>query len=296
MIGKIKKFYILVILFISVFSLSYGQKTIPLSSYIYGITVDDSWQGKIKTEQIIEAIKAMSVKPTVRIVMSKDISPQEYKELFSKIHKVAYIMATPVDSYEMKKYSVSSYLKRFKDSYETLSEYTDIWEIGNEVNGENWLGNNPKLISEKVYSAYKYIRNNNGKTALTSYYFAPGEQKIPMNDWLERYIPSDMKNNLDYVLVSYYEDDNNGYQPEWKKVFEDLEAIFPNSKLGIGECGSTKKGAGIVSKVKKARHYYTMPKYVKNYIGGYFWWYWVQESVPYKNNKVWEAINDSISK
>ena len=154
MIGKIKKFYILVILFISVFSLSYGQKTVPLSSYIYGITVDDSWQGKIKTEQIIEAIKAMSVKPTVRIVMSKDISPQEYKELFSKIHKVAYIMATPVDSYEMKKYSVSSYLKRFKDSYETLSEYTDIWEIGNEVNGENWLGNNPKLISEKVYSAY----------------------------------------------------------------------------------------------------------------------------------------------
>lgn len=93
---KIRKFYISIILFISVFSLSYSQKTVPLSSYIYGITVDDSWDGKIKTEQIIEAIKAMSIKPTVRIVMSKDVSPKEYKELFQKYIKLLILWLLPL--------------------------------------------------------------------------------------------------------------------------------------------------------------------------------------------------------
>ncbi|MDO5089410.1 MAG: hypothetical protein Q4D53_06450 [Leptotrichiaceae bacterium] len=297
MINK-NRYLFMILYFISIFTLSHGftkaKKNIPLSSYIYGITVDDSWEGKIKTEEIIAAIKAMDVKPTVRIVMSKETPPEKYRKLFEKIHKVAYIMATPVDSYDMKKYNVSAYLKRFVDSYEALSEYTDLWEIGNEINGENWLGKNPELISGKAYAAFRYISGNNAKTVLTSYYSAPREQQIPMDKWLIKYIPDDMKKNLDYVLVSYYEDDNNGYQPDWKKIFNNLETIFPNSKLGIGECGNTRKGATTESKIKMIRHYYTMPKYVKNYIGGYFWWYWVQDSVPHEKNKVWEEINKSM--
>lgn len=294
-----KNYHLFIILsFIFTLSFSYGltktKKTVPLSSYIYGITVDDSWNGKTKMQHIITAIKAMDVKPTVRIVMSKEISPEKYKKLFEEIHKVAYIMATPVDSYDMKKYDILSYLKRFKDSYEALSEYTDLWEIGNEINGEGWLGKNPELISKKAYAAFRYISNNKAKTVLTAYYSAPGEQQISMDKWLIKYIPDDMKKNLDYVLVSYYEDDNNGYQPDWKKIFRNLETIFPNSKLGIGECGNTHKKATVESKIKMVRHYYTMPKYVKNYIGGYFWWYWVQDSVPHQKNKVWEEINKSM--
>ena len=37
-------------------------------------------------------------------------------------------------------------------------------------------------------------------------------------------------------------------------------------------------------------HYYTMPKYTANYVGGSFWWYWVQDCIPYKNNEVWSEI------
>lgn len=55
-----------------------------------------------------------------------------------------------------------------------------------------------------------------------------------MENWLEKYIPKDMKSGLDYVFISYYEDDNDNFQPKWKDVFTNLEKIFPNSKLGIG--------------------------------------------------------------
>jgi len=39
-----------------------------------------------------------------------------------------------------------------------------------------------------------------------------------------------------------------------------------------------------------------MPKYVKNYVGGYFWWYWVQDCVPHQNSEVFKAINNSLVK
>ena len=72
---------------------------------IYGITIDDGWYDEVKTEDIIEGIKKLPVKPIVRIVMSKDIKAKDYVSLFKEIHKVAYIMAQPVDSFEMNTYS-----------------------------------------------------------------------------------------------------------------------------------------------------------------------------------------------
>ena len=227
--------------------------------------------------------------------MSKDIKPKDYISLFSEVHKVAYIMAQPVDSFEMNTYkNVESYRKRFEDSYKYLKDYVDIWEIGNEVNGQEWIKENPKFTAKKIYSAYKFIKSKNGITALTPYYFPPEENKISMENWLVKYIPKDMKSGLDYVFVSYYEDDNDGFQPKWKDIFINLEKIFPNSKLGIGECGNTSQNATKQSKIKMINHYYSMTKYTTNYVGGYFWWYWVQDCIPYKNNEVWLELSNNM--
>ena len=278
---------------------SLNRNSEKIGTYLYGVTIDDSWDyNSTNISKIVKALKNMPVKPVARIVMSYDVSPEEYRDLFKEVNKVAYIMATPVDSSEMKKYrNVESYLRRFRKSYAVLSEYVDIWEIGNEVNGENWLGKNPQLIADKVYAAYNFIhKEKNSSTALTSYYFSPGNQKISMDEWLIKYIPNDMKKNLDYVLVSYYEDDNEGFQPDWKNVFQKLKNIFPNSKLGIGECGNSDSKATAESKIKMINHYYRMPRYTKNYIGGYFWWYWVQDAVFQKDGyKIQNEINKNIN-
>ena len=90
-------------------------------------------------------------------------------------------------------------------------------------------------------------------------------------------MPQDLKEGLDYLFLSYYEDDNEGFAPDWSEIFTDLQSAFPASKLGIGECGNTASGATQASKKAMIRRYYTMPRYVKNYVGGYFWWYFVQD-------------------
>lgn len=273
--------WLTLIVLILVGTLSFlSQSQIPQEKPIlYGVTVDDSWYEDTDRTTVITALQQLPQRPTVRIVMSGDRTPKDYQTLFKEIDEVANIMACPVDSSEMKNYpDVDSYRNRFVESFQYLSQYTDIWEIGNEINGEGWLGTNQQLIADKMKSAYQFIHEKGAQTALTVYYTKPGQQKIEMLDWLPKYVPSDMRKQLDYLFVSYYEDDNEGYQPDWQSIFNQLEKQFPNSKLGIGECGYLLPHATTAQKKQRYQHYYTMPKYTKNYVGGYFWWFFVQDS------------------
>ncbi|WP_067143229.1 hypothetical protein [Oceanivirga salmonicida] len=266
------------------------------NDFIYGITINDSYDENIEIDEIVNAIKDMPVVPTVRIVMSYDIEPEEYLEVFKKIHSVAYVMAEPVDSYVMNKYTnVKDYIKRYEKSYEILSPYVDIWEIGNEINGD-WLGDNQKLIVNKMIAAYNFIREKGAVTALTSYYIVPDKNENKMLDWLEKHVPKNMKDGLDYLFVSYYEDDNNGYNPNWEKIFLEVSERFPKQKIGIGECGISNNNSSLEEKLKIINKYYGMPVYTKNFVGGYFWWYWVDDSIPHENNRIYNEINNLFSK
>ena len=123
---------------------------VEMERWVYGITVDDCWYDGVETEAVIAAIRDIPVKPTARIVMSKEISAEDYEDLFSQIHEVAYVMACPVDSLDMSAFeSEQDYLERFQDAYRVLKPYTDLWEIGNEVNGVAWIGQAPELIVKK---------------------------------------------------------------------------------------------------------------------------------------------------
>ena len=44
-----------------------------------------------------------------------------------------------------------------------------------------------------------------------------------MFEWVSEHFSDALKQNIDYILLSYYEDDNEGYKPEWKQVFSNLE-------------------------------------------------------------------------
>lgn len=257
---------------------------------MHGITVDDCWYEDIGMAAVIDAIRDMPVKPTVRIVMSRELAATDYVTLFSQIHEVAYVMACPVDSSDMGYYEdEASYLERFQDAYRVLSPYTDLWEIGNEINGVEWIGQEPGLIVRKVGAANAYIRAQGAKTALTLYYAGPDGQD--MFQWIAENLPGDLTGNVDFALISYYEDDNEGYIPEWSRIFPAFEAAFPDAKVGIGECGNTADDATEASKIARADAYYSMEAPSENYIGGCFWWNWVQDCVPHEGNAVYDEIN-----
>lgn len=256
---------------------------------IYGLTIDDAWYDNVELKDVIEGLKNLEVRPTVRIVMSREIEPAEYVELFRAIKEYADIMACPVDSFVMKEFKdTNSYLKRFEDSYEKLSPYVSIWEVGNEINGTEWINQKPEVIIDKVSAAAAFLKSKDEKIALTLYCTDSPHQD--MIEWAKKYIPTKLTEAVDYGFVSYYEDDHNGYLPDWESVFKELGEIFPTASLGIGECGNTAENATQKSKIAMAKRYYQMPKYHERFVGGYFWWNWVKDCIPYKDNEVYEAI------
>lgn len=296
---RILRFLRLVVFYICLLGLYLPAASADLSSAgqeerIFGVTVDDSWYGEVETDAIVEALRAMPVRPAVRIVMSNELQASEYRELFSAISAVATVMAAPVDSYYMSAYmDVGSYLDRFRAAYEYLSPYVDIWEIGNEINGVDWILQDPSLIVAKVLAANDYIREQGGQTALTVYYTDPADQDLFY--WLERHVPARLAENVDFAFVSYYEDDNDGYAPDWEAVFGAMARFFPNSKIGIGECGNTAADATDWTKIAMAASYYGMERFCDRFVGGFFWWNWVQDCVPHQGNPVFAAINSVIA-
>ncbi len=287
MLIKNKSFNIKILLLLMSLIIFSCSKTKANKDYMYGLTIDDSWYETIPVEEITLSLKGLKIKPTVRIVMSKNIHPKEYVQLFKILSEVAYIMAEPVDSYEMNLYKdVKSYKDRFFESYKYLNKYVDIWEIGNEINGQEWINQSSELIISKVMAAYNIVKNK--KTAITFYYENQNSNKN-MFQWIKDNIPKDLSENITYSFISYYEDENQGFQPDWTTIFNDLSLLFPNAKIGIGECGNISKEASEESKIALFNKYYSMPKYNDNYVGGYFWWDYIKDCIPINNNRVYKS-------
>ena len=80
-------------------------------------------------------------------------------------------------------------------------------------------------------------KQRGARSALTLYYNQDcwANPANEMFTWTQAHVPDYMKQGLDYVLISYYEDDGNGLQPDWMSVFQTLASMIPNSMIGFGE-------------------------------------------------------------
>ncbi len=256
------------------------------TTWVFGVTIDDPWTN---TDGIVDAFANHCQKPTARIVFDENVAPTEYTDVINQLAPHCFIMGEILDSYYVSNYSVSNYLDRTTMYLNEFEDSVDIWEVGNEVNGD-WLGTD---VVQKIQGAFNQVKYRQKKAALTLYYNRDCYYDHPENEmftWVNDNLPESMKSGLDYVLVSYYEDDCEGVQlseAEWQDVFDSLHVIFPNSKLGIGECGTT----NAANKAEYIQRYYNMNITTPNYIGGYFWWYYKDDCVP-KSNSLWTTIND----
>jgi hypothetical protein len=265
---------------------SVSSITVIDTTKIYGVTLD----AVDRLGDISTALRSHSKKMTARIVFDEWIPAADYLIPIKRIRKVSNIMGELLDSYYFTQYSYQEYVDRVNEYLNTLGTGIDIWEIGNEVNGE-WLGNSDSVVA-KIYKAYQVVKSKQQKTALTLYYnyncWSNPDNEMFL--WVNNKLPLKMRLGVDYLLVSYYEDDCNNYQPNWQTVFDSLHVLFPNSKLGIGECGTiiTSKKAEYITR------YYTMNITTPNYVGGYFWWYYKEDCVPY-TKPLWQVLEKAIS-
>jgi hypothetical protein len=252
---------------------------------IWGVTID----GINNLNNIATSLSSLCKKPTTRIVFDEFVAAADYQTAVNQIHNVSFIMGEILDSYYMNQYNLTQYVARTNEYVNLLGDKVDIWEVGNEVNGE-WLGTISDVVC-KIDTAYKIIKSHCKKTELTLYYNKNCYENAQneMFRWVNQRLSTSMRNGLDYVLISYYEDDCNNLQPNWQQVFDSLHTLFPNSKIGIGECGTSTSS----KKATYINRYYKMNVTTPNYIGGYFWWYYRQDCVPYSNT-LWTVLNNAI--
>jgi len=254
---------------------------------VYGVTVNSVTD----TPEIVDSLAHLSRRPTTRVVFD-DVPVSEYRRAVSEIHKVSCVLGGLVDSSDMRTYALKRYLAKTHKYFDALGSDVDIWEIGNEVNCER-TGNSAE-VADKVRGAYDFVKERGGVAALTLYYnegcFV--KAKNEMFAWTEQHVPSEIMAGVDYLLVSYYEDDCNNLQPNWPAVFHRLAGMFPSSRLGFGECGTV---------YDERKETYIRRYYVKNdalirqagvprWIGGYFWWYFKNDMVP-RSRLLWSFLN-----
>jgi hypothetical protein len=290
-----------------------------ISPPIHGVTVDNKndIRDAAFLAKLLESLRHLSVKPTVRIVYTpgnKDgySSANSYLDATRQIKSVGYVFGQPVDSFYIRCFTPTEHLNRFKDYVTTLGTFVYIWEVGNEINGE-WLFGDTKDCSPKasvsstsqadvvtkMIETYDYLKSQGKVTALTLYYNTPCHRPAAneMFTWVNANVPARMKTGLDYLLVSYYELDCNGFKPDWQRVFSQLATMFPNSKLGISEFGwsETKASNPIIKDL--VQRYYAIHPGVSNWVGGGFYWEFAIDMVPYDpaSDSLWNTINTAMA-
>ncbi len=289
---------------------------------VFGVTITNPWvAGTGSGTDLRDELRALR-SPTGRLPMARVVFDEEIDEVSGgdaseyvapvrAIGADAIVMGELLDSFYMRDYSVTEYRARACEYRAELGHLVDVWEIGNEVNGE-WLGSSvtAKLAAgAEVFRADaagfaalcpgRHVRADERpyELALTLYYngeYEGGHASATncwehadnaMLHWVDTHFTSGgdlahLAGALDYVWVSYYEDDCNDLQPRWQDVIDRLGVVFPASELGIGECGTTRAS----QKARYVERYYqgmdsSDPAFANmhvshpRYVGGFFWWY-----------------------
>jgi hypothetical protein len=277
---------------------------------VYGVTLDDV--SNVSAELL--SLKSLAHMPTTRIVFDLSQAASSYLSPVQELRAASYLMGEILDSSDMKSVTVSQAQQRSQSYVSTLGSNVDLWEIGNEVNGD-WLGSNTMA---KIEAMFDSVVAANGATALTFFYEGEPSDRSncistanggnDMFTWINQNFqlslaPSQrsaesekLRTGLNYVLISWYPDQCPGENPNWTWVYNTLANIFPQAKLGFGELGTANPQNGSSYEVNEIDTYYPLAKNLSlpaQYIGGYFWWYYAEEMVP-STSALFSTLNNAI--
>jgi len=265
----------------------------PVPAPLFGVTINHV----TGLSQMVASSRRLSHKPTTRIYFNVLRSPGYYAKAVRTLHPYSYLMGELLDSSEEVQISTSAFEARTKSYLRAFGANIDIWEIGNEVNGR-WTGHYP-VVSAKLTEAYRAVAARHLRTALTLFYDARcgnGPQELSPTAFSRKYVPAAVRDGMNYVLLSYFEDYCNGIRPsvaQWTSFFKQLHSLYPHAQLGFGEIGM--RGPATATTLASARtemaHYYGLKINLPYYTGGYFWWYYAEDCIPAASKPLWAVLN-----
>jgi hypothetical protein len=268
----------------------------PLPRPLYGVTVAET----ARLGQLVRSLRHLGKMPTTRIYFDTARPARNYVAVVRALRPVSYLMGELLDSSDEAHISVAKYKERVKSYLSLFGRNIDLWEIGNEVNG-GWADSYP-AVRDKLANAFREVNAAGGRTALTLYYNVgchDGPAELSPLAFSRRYVPQAVRRGLGYVFLSYYEDDCHGRRPTpatWTAYFRKLHALYPHARLGFGEIGMNAPATRKTLPAAKSliRHYYGLSVRLPYYVGGYFWWYFAQDCVPYRRKPLWAAVRSDF--
>ncbi len=259
---------------------------------LYGVTIDEVH----RLNELAASERALPEKPSTRIYFDLKHGPSYYRPAVESLRRHSYVLGELLDSSDETKIGISAFKARVRSYLAAFGGRIDIWEIGNEVNGD-WLGPY-RDVAAKLLAADRQVSARGLRTALTLYYNVgchDGPAELTPIVFSKRYVPRAVRERLDYVLLSYYPGACGGRRPSvrtWTAYLRRLHWLYPNSLLGFGEIGMKRPVA--TKTLPRARrmigHYYALSIRYPYFIGGYFWWYYAEDCVPYRTRPLWQAI------
>ncbi|WLT33099.1 hypothetical protein [Geothrix sp. PMB-07] len=261
---------------------------------VWGLTTDDP---TLDTPRQIEALKALPHRTTLRVVFDPPAeghpTATDYVPATQALATAAEIMGLPLDSSAMASMDLPTVRRRIAEYLEALSPFVAIWEVGNEVNG-NWLGSE---VVPKVEAMFDAVTAAGKPSAITFYYEVAPPKGHGLLPWIDANFPKGhrLRKGVSLVLVSYYEDQNQGHRltpKELGRLFRGLAVRFPKARLAFGEFGW---GGGIPaafstrSDLLRRMYGYRVPS-VPAFVGGGFYWHFRQTMVP-QTSPDWEVLH-----
>ncbi|MEZ5097875.1 MAG: Tat pathway signal sequence [Nocardioides sp.] len=280
----------------------------PLPLPLHGLTLESV----TPLRATVRAVRSHRVRPAVRIVFQHGEPPGRYAAAVRRLRRHAVVMGELLDSTAVRRTSVAAYRSRARAYVRRFGARVDLWEIGNELNGQ-WLGR-PRTINAKVRAAYRVVEQEHAGLGLRS--------AITLNFWpshdcyakrweatlrFARRMPREVRRGVDFVFLSFYE---TACDPvarpsvgQVARMFRLLTRVFPHAQVGFGETGAQRRSDGLpgdptpAEKKWVARRYYGMHGELRRrlgprYVGGYFWWYYADDAVPRRRpGSLWPTLD-----
>lgn len=270
------------------------------SGPLYGVTVDDV----SNIARVVASEEAMPYMPTTRVYLDPSEPAAYYKPALEQLAPHSYIMGEILDSSDMKAQTVAGEQARVSSLLSTLGSNVDIWEVGDEVNG-NWTGPYSQG-AQMVIDTYDQVAAAGYKSALTLYenswgpdHCGDGASELTPQQYSSRYLPAAVRDGINYVLLSWYPTQCAGLSGDVPvstitSEVQALHALYPNASIGFGELGlpnPTNPSNEALAQHLMA-YYYGAAVHEPYYIGGGFWWYWDEDlSLPGMPSALDRAFN-----
>lgn len=268
----------------------------------WGVTIDRTDNYETILDSVAALTAGTGVQPIVRIVFDEFVPAGDYVPMVGYAQAVGVrVMGEILDSAAMDQTTLATFQARVAEYVDTFPQI-DVWEIGNEVNGE-WLGSD---VVAKIEYAAAYVKQADptDTTLLTLFWqIGTGEPDHAVFDWAAANVSSALWANVDVIGLSVYV----GTAPlgmSLDEVFGRLLAMYPNQQFVISETdyGSADttnawwwgnpSAPNAVVRRRFARWMYRVALGYDRSPAGVFWWNYTTEMAP--PSDLWDDLRDLI--